>query len=65
MQALGTCDKVLEYNSMRTAQESLEAVASALVNKDTMHVGLNRLEEALAVWEEVVQRFEKSDLPMP
>ena len=50
---------------MRTAQESLEAVVSALVNKGTVHVGLNRPEEALAVWEEVVQRFEKSNLPMP
>ena len=62
-EAVAAYDDVLNHCGAGAPVESIMAVALASVSKGKVLVELNRSEEALTVWNDLVQRFVTSDEP--
>ena len=63
-EALEACDEALRrFGSGGDEPYGAEPVAIALVKQGALLVGLGQTEEGMAVWDEVVRRFETSDVP--
>ena len=62
-EALEACDEALRsFSSGSDEPYSAQTAAQILVSKGNLLVGRGRTEEGMAVWDEVVQRFEMSEV---
>ena len=62
-EALGACDDALQLLADCDEIDGLQAVAQLLVDRGFLLVALDRSEEGKAAWDEVICRFEASDVP--
>lgn len=65
VEAIAVLDEVMRRNSADTTTASTKTIiASALVKKAALLIRSERSDEALTVWEEVIERFSQEDDPV-